>query len=213
MGMQQFIRDLFGMPFWQNLVAGIMGGLVVFVVGIPAGLAVNRRAQRGEARQRQLMVLKAIEKCLENTTFALRSIRSTREPMSLDTAALDSTAAVKYEVLQSVYLAGRIDEVRHRLYDIDRQIGVWREMRMRVAGLGEPETVTLAKEDVLRQVEMSYSEVESTLKHVKDELRRVLAEDRRSAKRARALMLWLTRTISRAQDERKRRAGTAAPAS
>ena len=121
-------RDL----FLGNLLATVLG----VVVGIPVALELTRRQQLGEAKAeseareataaaRRIRFLKMIQFSLLTNVSFLENVAKNLKPgaavyPNVDMEQLEATASIKYEIIDDLGLAGRLDHVRFHLRFITR---------------------------------------------------------------------------------------------
>jgi len=115
--------------FWQQLVVTVVG--VVF--GIPLALWLNRRQEEREQKtqvtelaQRREQLVNALIATLTDATTVLKPLRDLDAGriayVSLDLTLLDSTASLKYELLDDIELCKAIDGVRYGSMQLNRKL-------------------------------------------------------------------------------------------
>jgi hypothetical protein len=119
-------ETFFGLAFWQQLLATLVG----VVVGIPIALWLNRQQERREAtttqaardrRRRQLLT--AVKNEAQSNREALQTIARAIESGKIESAplwisVLEGTAAIKYELLE-VPICEALDELLYLLRAVD----------------------------------------------------------------------------------------------
>ena len=121
----------FAPPFWdtplyQNFWANLVAGFIVFVIGVPVGLAINRSVVKSGNKERKKQLLHALDGTLAKNESKVSSMVSTKNQSfdmidNVDLKVFDATSSLKYELID-VGLAKRIDDVHSNLDGISRMI-------------------------------------------------------------------------------------------
>jgi hypothetical protein len=109
--------------------------LVAVVLGIPAGIGLNRLWERRTSRQerealeeRRKQLREALKGAMVNNAHLLHDLKNISNggipKRTLDLALLDATAQVKYELLTDYVFCREIDSVRYGLASLSRQIDI-----------------------------------------------------------------------------------------
>jgi hypothetical protein len=117
----------FDKSFFQSLVGNGLANVLAVVLGIPAGLYVDRLiSSRGSDKQRTQMKA-ALKRAIQHNLGTLATIRdqianNAAPTFGLDLALLDATSQSKYETLDDIDLCANIDHLRFELDHLDRQV-------------------------------------------------------------------------------------------
>jgi hypothetical protein len=116
-------------PFWDTpLYQDFWAGLLVFIIGLPIGLAIDRliRHRGDKAKRRQL--LQALNPSLNANLVRIDALIADTTQFTvdrLDLTVLDATASLKYEFLGDFQLAQEIDQVRAEMADAQHMLELW----------------------------------------------------------------------------------------
>jgi hypothetical protein len=120
--------SFFDKALWQQLAATFFG----VVAAVPAGLWLNRLAQRREERERkaqsaerQAQLIHALHETLVVNQHYLQAFLDDNDAVLLDgvdLTVLEATASLKYEILGDIGLARDIDKLRASLAEIGEGI-------------------------------------------------------------------------------------------
>lgn len=153
-------HSFFDVTFWQQLVATLIG----VMIGVPIALWVNRLQERREARGREevtrrrkeQLVIALTTEVTFGQTLAAEMLDALSKPGKivvgeLDTAVLDATASLKYELLD-VPLCDALDKLRYYMKGanrfVDQQLRLFHDPATKTTEIvrtGQP-TVTMYDE-------------------------------------------------------------------
>ncbi len=142
-------ENFWNIEFWQQFVATILG----VVLGIPAGLWLNRRQERQDvkkssqernARRSQLrrIICTATDSNRQIVMHLREHIDKNIVFFNVDTTVLDSTSAAKYELLDDLAACLAVDALRFHLHTLYREI----ELLLRVSFDGSLMALTTEKD-------------------------------------------------------------------
>jgi hypothetical protein len=119
--------DFFTESFAQGLVGSLIANAIAVVLGIPAGLYLQRLITQGGARRQRAQLRQALQRAIKHNLGTLVTVRemlanNAVPTFSLDLALLDATAHTKYDVLDDIELCATIDHLRFEMEHLDRQI-------------------------------------------------------------------------------------------
>lgn len=119
--------DFFNENFFQGLVGNGIANVLAVILGIPAGLILQRRIMWLVGKKNREQMRTAIKQALEHNLKILATVKEQLQKnaaptFTLDLALLDATAHTKYDILNDIRLCASIDHLRFEMVHLDRQL-------------------------------------------------------------------------------------------
>jgi hypothetical protein len=130
--------QFFDVAFWKDFVSNISATFLGVLLGIPAALwldrSISRRREKQEReakqaveRERLLELLRLLRETLERNREIIERMSKELTPDSLitynvDPSLLDSTASLKYEIINDLDLNRQLDLLRYELQHLHRKV-------------------------------------------------------------------------------------------
>lgn len=111
-------ESFFDIAFWRDMTAVFVGG----ALSIPAGLWINKVIQNSAAKEKERRVLITTDEALVSNLGRLNALMLATESFitdQMDLTMFDATATAKYEHLNDLELARKIDRIRSQLGDLE----------------------------------------------------------------------------------------------
>jgi hypothetical protein len=136
--------NFFDIQFWQNVVSNSLATLIGVIAGIPAAFWLDRRihqwqesnklaAQKASLAERRNHFLRMLTETLKKNHVLLDQMEHEVPKYTIfynvDTQLLDSTATLKYEIIDDLDLNQRIDLLRYELTHLHRKV----ELQLEIA--------------------------------------------------------------------------------
>ncbi len=126
--------NFFDVSFWQNFTSNSLATLLGVLLGIPIALWVNRWIENRGKKQKKSDLLQLFHETLEKNKSLLEQMSRELDPKyiifyNVDTSLLESTASLKYEIIDNSELNRRLDTLRYELQHIHRKV----ELQLEIA--------------------------------------------------------------------------------
>lgn len=111
-------------------IANILGTFLGALLGIPSGLALNHAWKKRVDAARRNQLLSALKASLDKNKHLITEInkwvgQTGGTPFfNVDTTVLESTAAIKYDLLNDIDLCRKIDYLRFELIHLSRKVNI-----------------------------------------------------------------------------------------
>lgn len=112
----------------------ILGTFLGALLGVPAGLAVNHAWTQRVDEKRTLQLRAVIKEAIDHNTYLMQEIERWIKQaggipfFNVDLTLLESTASLKYEVLDDLDLCKSIDALRFELTHLGRKVDLLLEL-------------------------------------------------------------------------------------
>lgn len=119
--------SFFDTAFWQSFISDASATFLGVLLGVPVALWIERWRARQATTDRRLQILKLLRDTLVKNHALLQQMVAEVKPdyvifYNVDNTVLDSTASLKYELLDDVVLNRLLEHIRYELQHLHRKV-------------------------------------------------------------------------------------------
>ena len=124
------------MSFWGNFLSNALATLLGVFMGIPIGLWVNRMLISSSMEKKREDLIRVLQETVEKNLNLVNQMSREISPhftitYNVDTTLLESTASIKYEIINNLELNRTLDTVRYELLHLYRQVDILLDLTSR----------------------------------------------------------------------------------